>query len=118
MKDLQHKNTWYLVSLPTGKRAIGCKWLYTIKMNLDGSVVRLKARPIAKGYAQIYGVDYTDTFPSVTKISSIRIIISLVAKHRWPLFQLDVNNVFLHVDLQEEVYMEKPHGFISHGDDG
>lgn len=74
--------TWDLISLPAGKRDIGCKWVYTIKMDSNGSVAHLKARIIAKGYAQTYGVDFTNTFSHVAKLNSIRILISLAATHR------------------------------------
>lgn len=87
-------------------------------MKSDGSVARLKARLVAKGYTQTYGVDYTYTFSPMAKLSSILIIITLDVKHHWPLFQLDVNNVFLHGNLQEEVYMEQPPGFLVHGENG
>ncbi|KAK8931024.1 hypothetical protein KSP39_PZI016079 [Platanthera zijinensis] len=113
---LQLNNTWELVSLPPGKRAIGCKWIYSVKANADGSLARLKARLVAKGYAQTYGVDYEETFAPVAKMSSIRIVISLAATHRWPLHQLDIKNAFLHGSLEEEVYMEQPPGFVAEGE--
>ena len=67
--------------LPTGKKAIGCRWVFVIKFNPDGSVARLKARLVVKGYAQIYGVDYSDTFSPVAKLISVHLIISLVASY-------------------------------------
>lgn len=69
------------IALHKGKRDIGCKWVYTIKMDSNGSVAHLKARIIAKGYAQTYGVDFTNTFSHVAKLNSIRILISLAATH-------------------------------------
>ncbi|GKF14168.1 retrovirus-related pol polyprotein from transposon TNT 1-94, partial [Tanacetum coccineum] len=77
-------------------------------MNPDGSITRLKARLAAKGYAQTYAIYYSETFSPVTKISSIRLFISLAATYDWALHQLDVKNAFLHDDLQEEVYMDPP----------
>ena len=77
-----------------------------IKVNPDGSVARLKAKLVAKGYAQTYRADYSDTFSLVARLASVRLIISIAASQHWPLHQVDIKNAFLHGDLQEEVYME------------
>ena len=118
MDALNGNGTWNLVHLPTGKKAIGCCWVFAVKVNPDGSVARLKARLVAKGYAQTYGVDYSDTFSPVAKMTSVRLFISLAATHNWDLHQLDIKNVFLHDDLQEEVYIEQPPGFVAQGEIG
>jgi len=115
---LDHNDAWDLVELPASKKAIGCKWVFTVKVNPDGSVARLKARLVAKGYAQTYGVDYSETFSLVAKVPSIRLFISLAATYDWVLHQLDVKNAFLHGDLHEEVYMEQPPGFVAQGESG
>ena len=118
MDALNGNGTWNLVHLPTGNKAIGCRWVFAVKVNPDGLVARLKAWLVAKGYAQTYGVDYSDTFSPVAKMTSVRLFISLAATHNWDLHQLDIKNVFLHGDLQEEVYMEQPPGFVAQGEIG
>ena len=81
MDALTDNGTWSLVCLPTVKKAISCRWVFTVKVNLNGSIARLKARIAAKGYAHTFGMDYFDTFSLVSKLTSIRLFISLVATH-------------------------------------
>ena len=102
-----------MVQLPVGKKVIGCRWIFAVKVNPDGSVARLKALLVAKGYTQTYHVDYSDTFSPIAKMTDVQLFISLVATHNWDLHQLDIKNVFLHGDLQEEVYIEQPLGFVA-----
>ena len=112
MQSLQKNQTWKLASLPNGKKAIGCKWVYAMKDGFpDKNNVRYKARLVAKGYAQTEGVDYNEVFSPVVKHSSIRILLALVAQLDLELVQMDVKTAFLHGDLEEEIYMNQPDGF-------
>ena len=90
--------TWDLVSLPTGKKVIGCCWVFAVRFNPDESIARLKARLVAKGYAQTHRVDYSNTFSPVAKLTSVCLFISLANSYDWDLHH--IKNVFLHGDLQ------------------
>ena len=89
-----------------------------MKVGPNGHVDQLKAHLVAKGYTQQYGLDYYDTFSPVAKIAFVRLLFSMPVMHSWPLFQLDIKNVFLHGNLAEEIYMEQPPGFVAQGESG
>jgi hypothetical protein len=112
MVPLDANVIWELVALPKDKKAIGCKWVYKVKHNVNGSMSRYKAILVAKGYAQTYGIDYEETYSPVAKMTTIRAIIAMAAAKGWSLHQMDVKNVFLHGDLEEKVYMEQPPGYV------
>jgi hypothetical protein len=108
---LMKNKSWHLVPPMKGRNVVGCKWIYKIKRKQDGSLDRYKARLVAKGFKQRYGIDYDDTFSPVVKITTIRIVLSITVSRGWNLRQLDVQNVFLHGYLEEEVYMQQPPGY-------
>lgn len=111
LRALEKNKTWTLTDLPPGKRTVGCKWIFSVKHKVDGSIERYKARLVAKGFTQSYGIDYQETFAPVAKLNTIKVLLSIAANKEWPLFQLDVKNAFLNGDLVEEVYMDIPPGF-------
>jgi len=107
---LQTNNTWDVVDLPKGKKAISCKWVDKTKLKSDGTLERLNARLVIRGFIQQYGIDYQDVFSPVVKMATIRTIMAFAGEKNWPMFQLDVKNAFLHGELEDEVYFQMPKG--------
>jgi len=85
-----------------------------MKVGPDGNIDRFKTRLVANGYTQIFGLDYSDTFSLVAKMASVRLLFITAIQH-WPLHQIDIKNAFFTCDLEEEVYMEQPPGFVARG---
>ncbi|KAG3086768.1 hypothetical protein PI125_g18851 [Phytophthora idaei] len=102
--------------LPNEQRAIGTKWVFKIKRQADGSIEKYKARHVAKGFKQKYGIDYTDTFSPVVKYVTLRMVIALAEYYGWPLDQLDVVTAFLYGIMKELVFCAVPEGVDLDGD--
>ncbi|CAM8940925.1 unnamed protein product [Rhodiola kirilowii] len=117
IKSMHDNRVWDLVELPEGFKAVGSKWTYKTKRDSKGNIERYKARFVAKGFAQKDGVDYKETFAPVSKKDSLRIVLALVAHYDLELHQMDVKTAFLNGDLEEEVYMDQPEGFITTGNE-
>jgi hypothetical protein len=115
MHSIEENGTWYLADLPPGRKAIGLKWGFKVKHNEGGEIVKHKARLVVKGYAQWRGIDYDEVFAPVARLDSVRLLITLVAQEEWEVHHLDVKSAFLNGDLQEEVFVEQPVGFIKPG---
>ena len=111
---LQENRTWDLTSLLAGRKALGSKWVYTVKTNLDGSVERFKARLVIKGFSQVKGVDYNETYAPVVRLATVRYVMSFAVKMDQKILQMDAVTAFLQRDLEEEeIYMEQPEEFVS-----
>ena len=111
-ESLRKNDTWDVVPLPKGRKAIGCRWVFRVKENQNGEVERFKARMVAKGFSQKYGIDYEETFAPVAKFTSIRTVLSMAAKHSLKLHQMDVKTAFLNGVLDEDIYMVQPDGYV------
>lgn len=109
---LLQNGTWELVPPSPSQNIVDCKWVFLIKHNLDGSISKFKARLVAKGFYQRPGIYFHDIFSLIVKPTTIRLIIAIALSNGWSLRQLDVNNVFLHGTLSEEVFMQQPPGFV------
>jgi hypothetical protein len=115
MSSIEGNKTWHLATLPPGHRAIGLKWVYKVKKDADGNVLRHKARLVAKGYVQRHGVDYDEVFAPVARLESVRLLLALAAGSGWGVHHMDVKSAFLNGELQEEVYAAQPPGFAVKG---
>ena len=115
MDSMESNKVWELVDLPDGIKPIGCKWVYKRKRNAEGKVETFKARLVAKGYTQKAGIDYEETFSPVAMLKSIRILLSIAAAFDYEIWQMDVKTAFLNGQLDEEIYMKQPDGFIANG---
>lgn len=91
---------------------VGCKWVYKAKLKPNGSLERLKASIVAKGFNKVNGVDFSETFSPIIKRASIRVVLTIAVVKRWELRQLDVKNAFLHGHLSTPVYMQQPPGYV------
>jgi len=113
--SLMTNNTWTLVPLPAGRKPVSCKWVLKTKQGTNGELEHYKARLVARGFTQIYGVDYNETFAPVAKFTSIHCILALVVLEDMEIHQMDVKIAFLNGELEEEIYMEQPQGFVHQG---
>ena len=109
--------TFELVQLPPGSKAIGSRWVFHVKRNADGSIERYKARVVAQGFSQRPGFDYTETFAPTPKWAALRAILALAAIEDLELESVDISSAYLNGDLEEEVYMRQPEGFVEKGND-
>ncbi|MCO5574886.1 hypothetical protein L7F22_028680 [Adiantum nelumboides] len=109
-QSLMANGTWQLVPAPPNRKLVTCKWLLRKKFHADGSVSLYKARLVARGFTQIPGMDYSETFSPVLCITSFRVLIAIAALFGFLLHQMDVRTAFLNGDLQEEIYMSQPDG--------
>jgi hypothetical protein len=114
-ESILKNDVWEVVSRRQGKSVVTSKWLYKIKHAADGSVQKFKARFVACGFSHKEGIDYDEIFAPVARYTSIRIIISLALVFYWKLHQMDVKTAFLNGEVEQEVYIEQPEGFVIHG---
>ena len=112
MKSLDDNKVWDLVELPKGRSPVGSKWVFKVKTGADGLVEHYKARLVAQGYSQHFGTDYDETFCPVIRLESLHALIAFGVQNGLLMHLIDVTTAFLNGELEEEVYMKQPEGFI------
>jgi transposase InsO family protein len=110
LRSLIKAGTWRYAQKPSTANLVGCRWLFKMKRDKDGNVSKFKARLVAQGFTQVFGVDYAETYAPVARYTSIRLIIALAAHYDWELHQLDVKTAYLNGDLDVPIYMQSPEG--------
>lgn len=113
--SIEKNKTRKLKELPQGYKEIGIKWGFKLKKDADENVVKDKARLVVKGYVQQYDIDYEEVFAPVTRLEIVRLLLALAAKNTWEVHHLDVKSAILNGELQEEVYLVQPEGFVKKG---
>ena len=109
-RSLAENETWELCDLPEGRQAIDNRWVYKVKRNSTGEVEKYKARLVIKGFSQVHGVDYDETYSPVARYSSIRLLLAKAAKYNLIVHQMDAVTAFLQGELSEQIYMRQPDG--------
>ncbi|KAK1680072.1 hypothetical protein QYE76_040920 [Lolium multiflorum] len=112
MGSMYDNKVWTLIELPDSRKAVENKWIFKRKTDADGNITVYKARLVAKGFRQIQGVDYDETFSPVAKLKSVRILLAIAAFFDYEIWQMDVKTAFLNGDIEEELYMVQPKGFV------
>ena len=115
IESIEKNGTWKLARLPDGHKTIGLKWVYKLKKDASGNIVKHKARLVAKGYVQEHGIDYDEVYAPVTRLEIVRLLLALAAKNNWQVHHLDVKTAFLNGDINEEVYVAQPKGYVKKG---
>ncbi|KAD3640180.1 hypothetical protein E3N88_29403 [Mikania micrantha] len=117
MDSIMQNNTWKLTNLPPGCKPLGNKWIFKRKMKVDDNIDKFKARLVVQGFRQKEEIDFFHTYTPVARIATIRLLVALASIHNLIKYQMDVKTTFLNDELDEEMYMKQPDGFILPGNE-
>lgn len=112
LDQIEKNQTWELVPRPKDKNVIGTKWIFKNKLNENGEIIKNKARLVCKGYFQVEGIDFEETFAPVARLEAIKMFLAIACFRNLKIHQMDVKSTFFNGTLEEEVYVEQPKGFM------
>lgn len=112
LENLTESGTWEICERPPNTNVVDCRWVLRIKKNFAGEIEKYRARLVAKGYTQIYGIDYYETYAPVARLASLRLLLAIAARNGWPVDTFDFDSAYLNAPLGEGevIYMEQPMG--------
>jgi hypothetical protein len=116
INSIEENDTWILTDLPSEHRPIGLKWVYKLKKDASGVIVKHKARLVAKGYVQRAEIDFDEVFAPVARLDSVRLLLVLAIQEGWMVHHMDVKSTLLNSELKEEVHVVQPPGFVRRGE--
>ncbi|KAL8116625.1 hypothetical protein AgCh_022971 [Apium graveolens] len=117
IEAIEKNETWTLTELPPSQKSIDLKWIFKLKRDTKGEIIKYKTRIVAKGYVKEQGVDFDEILTPVTRLETVRPILALAANNGWQINHLDVKSAFLNGELSEEVYVSQPEGFKKKGEE-
>jgi len=118
IQSLNENGTWTLVHPPKDRNIVGSRWVYRIKKNSDGSVIKYKSRLVAQGFTQEPSVDFKETYAPVSKATTVRTLFAIAAAKGFEVTQVDISTAYVNAEVEEEIYMKQPPGFEIKDKDG
>lgn len=115
LESIEKNDTWTLTELPPGEKVIGLKWIFKLKKDAEGKIIKYKARLVAKGYTQEHVIDFDEVYAPVTRLETVRLLLALAAKNKWQVHHMDVKTAFLNGEVEENVYVAQPDGYERKG---
>lgn len=115
LESIEKNHTWSLTELPPGEKVIGLKWIFKLKKDAEGNIIKYKARLVAKGYTQEHGIDFDEVYAPVTRLETVRLLLAMAAKNKWQVHHMDVKTAFLNGEVKENVFVAQPDGYEKEG---
>ena len=118
LSQLEKLGAWEVVNAPRNANIIPCHYVLVTKHGPNGEKLKLRARLVANGQRQQYGLDYSEMFAPTSNMSTIRAVLTMAAQCNWEIHQVDIKSAYLHVEIKEDIYMRAPPGYLKPGDEG